>query len=127
MFGYRRAAIVAASLALAFASPVAAQSDPFTGGEYVEVSSITVDDGHYMDYATFLADDWRKRQEYAKKQGWISGYEVLANVHKRPGEPDLILVVRYRTLPDGAESEKRNEAMRAFCQPDRRADGSGLG
>ena len=116
MFGYRRAAIVAASLALAFATPVAAQSDPMKPGEYVEVSSITVDDGHYMDYANFLAGDWRKRQEYAKQQGWITGYEVLSNVNKRAGEPDLILITRYRAQPDSAESERRDAAVRAYVQ-----------
>ena len=108
----RHAAIVAASLAFVFASPAAvAQSDPFTGGDYVEVSSITVDDGHYLDYANFLTDQWRKRQEYAKQQGWITGYEVLANVNKRPGEPDFILVVRFKSLPDGVEGAKRDAAM----------------
>ncbi len=113
---YRRAAIVAASLAFVFATPLAAQSDPFTGGDYVVVSSITVDDGHYMDYATFLADTWRKRQDFAKQQGWITGYEVLANVNKRPGEPDFILVVRFRSMPDGVESERRGAAMRDYAK-----------
>lgn len=112
----RHAAILAASLSFAFASPLAAQSDPFMGGDYVEVSSITVDDGHYLDYANFLADTWRKRQEFAKQKGWITGYEVLANVNKRPGEPDVILVVRFPSMPSGAESEKRGEAMRAYAQ-----------
>jgi hypothetical protein len=114
MFGYRRAAIVAASLALVFATPVAAQSNPLKPGDYVEVGSISVDDGHYLDYARFLADDWRKRQEYAKQQGWITGYEVLANVNRRAGEPDLILITRYRAMPDAAEGERRDAAMRAY-------------
>jgi len=102
----RRAAILAASLAFAFATPVMAQSDPMVGGDYVEVSSISVDDGHYRDYANHMAGAWRTNQEYAKSQGWITGYEVLANVNKRPGEPDLILVVRFKSTPDAAESER---------------------
>jgi hypothetical protein len=106
MFGYRRAAVLAASLALVFATPVAAQSNPLKPGEYVD----------FIDYARFLADDWRKRQEYAKQQGWITGYEVLVNVNKRPGEPDLILVTRYRTVPDAAEGDRRDAAMRAYVQ-----------
>ncbi len=116
MFGYRCAAVMAASLALACATPVAAQSNPFTDGEFLEVSSISIEDGHYLDYANYLADQWRKRQEYAKSQGWISGYEVLANVNKRAGEPDLILVVRFRSVADGAESERRGNAMRAHMR-----------
>ena len=108
----RHAAIVAASFAFAFATPIAAQSDPFTGGDYVQVSSITVDDGHYLDYATHLATIWRSNNEYAKSQGWISSYEVLTNVNKRAGEPDLILVVRFKSLPDAAESERRAKMYR---------------
>ena len=116
MNAYRKAAVMAASLALAWSMPGAAQTDPFVGGDYVEVSSITVDDGHGLDYAQFLASEWRARQEFAKKQGWIDSYEVLGNVHARAGEPDLILVVRYKSLPDAAEQVKRNDAMRAYNQ-----------
>lgn len=109
---YRRAVILAASLAFAFASPLAAQTSPFVPGEYVEVSSISVDDGHNLDYANFLAGQWRDRQEYAKSQGWITGYEVLSNVNKRHGEPDLILVVRRKNSPDSGEQQRRDAAMR---------------
>jgi hypothetical protein len=38
---------------------------------------------------------------------------LLANVHKRTGEPDLYLVRRYRDIPDGAEGEKRAAKIRA--------------
>ncbi len=106
---YRKLAIAAASLALAWSVPGMAQSNPFVGGDYVEVSSVTIDDGHFSDYASFLATQWRAEQEFAKSQGWITGYEVLGNVHKRPGEPDLILVIRYKSMPDGAEGERRNK------------------
>lgn len=112
MLPLRRAAILAASLSLAFATPALPQSDPMIGGALVEVSSISIDDGHYLDYANHLAGMWRANQEYAKSQGWISGYEVLANVHKRPGEPDLILVVRFPSIPDAAENERRAKMYR---------------
>ncbi|MGH6786895.1 MAG: hypothetical protein ACREBO_08690 [Novosphingobium sp.] len=108
----RRAAVLAASLALAFTAPLAAQvSDPFVGGDYVDVSSISVDDGHYLDYANYLAGQWRKQQDFAKSQGWISSYEVLANSHKRAGEPDIILVVRFKNFADGAEGDRRYKAF----------------
>lgn len=112
MSAFRRAAVLAASLSLAFATPALAQSDPMTLGEFVEVSSITIDDGHYLDYANHLAGMWRANQEYAKSQGWISGYEVLNNANKRPGEPDLILVVRFKNFADAAESERRGKMYR---------------
>ena len=107
-----KAAVLAATLTLACASPAIAQTDPMVGGELVDVASISVDDGHYLDYARHLAGMWRKQQEYAKSQGWITGYEVLANVHKRPGEPDVILVTRYKNVPDAAEGERRAKQFR---------------
>jgi hypothetical protein len=107
-----KAAVLAASMSLVFATPAGAQSDPMVGGDLVDVSSISIDDGHYLDYANHLAGMWRKQQEYAKSQGWITGYEVLANVHKRPGEPDLILVTRYKSVPDAAEGERRAKQFR---------------
>ena len=112
MNAYRKAAVMAASLALAWSVPGIAQNYPMTGGEYVEVSSITIEDGHDVDYANYLAGQWRANQEYAKSQGWITGYEVLGNVNKRPGEADLILVVRYKSIPEGAEGERRGAQMR---------------
>jgi hypothetical protein len=112
MNAYRKAAVMAASLALAWSVPGIAQNYPMTGGEYVEVSSITIEDGHDVDYANYLSSQWRANQEYAKSQGWITGYEVLANVNKRPGEADLILVVRYKSIPEGAEGERRGAQMR---------------
>lgn len=112
----RYAAILAASFAFAFANPLAAQTDPMVPGDYVEVGSITIDDGHYLDYANFLAGAWKGRMEYAKSQGWITGYEVLANVNKRPGEPDLILVTRFKSMPDAAEIQKRDATARAYMK-----------
>ena len=114
MNAYRKAAVLAATLALAWSVPGMAQNSPFVPGDYVEVSSVTVDDGHGLDYENFLASTWRERQEFAKKQGWIDGYEVLANVNARAGEPDLILVTRFKSMPDAAEQMRRDDAMRAY-------------
>lgn len=103
------------AVALSFALPhvAAAQDDPFRGGDYVEVTGITIDDGHFLDYATFLTGYYKSQEEFAVKQGWQTAWEVLANVHKRAGEPDLYLVRRYRDIPDGAEGDKRAAKIRA--------------
>ena len=45
MNAYRKAAVMAASLALAWSVPGMAQNSPFVPGDYVEVASITIDDG----------------------------------------------------------------------------------
>ncbi len=118
-----RAALLAAPLCLAFAAPAVAQNSPFSSGDYVTVASISVDDGHSIDYETYLSGRWKAQQEFAKSQGWITGYEVLANVNKRPGEPDLYLITRRHTLPDAAESERRDQVARDhFKEDDKAAD-----
>lgn len=115
---FRRVAVMAASLSLAFAMPTLAQaqSDPLIAGDFSEISQITIDDGHYLEYATFLAGQWRANQEYAKSQGWITGYLILANVNKRAGEPDLILVVNRAEFPSSAEGERRSAQYQAHMK-----------
>lgn len=112
-----RAAVLAATMAFAFATPAAAD-DPWPNepGDYVEVSSIQVDDGNDLTYMNHLAGAWRKGQDFAKSQGWISGYEILANVNRRAGEPDYYLVTRFPRFADKAEEEKRDAAYFAHMQ-----------
>lgn len=113
----RRAALAAVSLSLAFAAPAMAQSAyPMDQGDFIELSAISVDDGHSLDYMNHLANNWRKAQDYAKSQGWITGYEVMVNAYPRKGEPDVYLLVRTARLPDAAEDAKRDEAYRAYMQ-----------
>ena len=110
------AAMLAVPFAVALSAPAMAQNYPMTSGDYEEVGMIDVSDGGGYEYATFLATTWKKNQEFAKSKGWIKGYQVLANVHPRPGEPDLYLVTTFSSLPDAAEEEKRNEAYRDFMK-----------
>ncbi len=114
MKSLRFAAMAAA--ALAFAAPVAlsAQQVPVVPGDYVTVSMISVDDGHDLDYINHLAGMWRKGQDFAVKQGWITGYEILTNEDKRPGEPDYYLITRFAKFADPAEEQKRQDAYTAY-------------
>lgn len=115
MKALHRAAIFAATLSLALSAPVRAEdSYPVKPGDYVEIGMITVDDGHDLDYMNWLADQWRKRQDYAKSQGWITGYEILTNEYRRAGEPDVYLITRFAAWPSTTENDKRGDALRAY-------------
>lgn len=109
-------AMLAAPLAIALSTPAAAQNYPMTSGDYEEVGMIDVSDGGGLEYANYLATTWKKNQEFAKSKGWITGYQVLANVNPRPGEPDLYLVTSFSSMPDASEEEKRNTAYRDFMK-----------
>jgi len=111
-----KAAVLAASLSCAMQIPAAAQNYPFTPGDYTEVSMIDIADGGGLQYATYLANEWRKSQEFAKSKGWITGYAVYDNVNSRAGEPDLYLTVTFPNMPDAAEDEKRDAAYRDFMK-----------
>ena len=107
--------LLAAAAAIAFSNPALAQDAyPVNPGDYVEVSMISVDDGHDLDYLNYLAGTWRKNQDFAVAQGWISSYEILSNENRRPGEPDLYLVTRFKAFADPAEAKRRDDAYRAF-------------
>ena len=113
----RCAAIAAVSLCLAFAAPVQAQdSYPLEDGDFVEISSIQIDDGHSLAYAQHVAGMWRKGQDFAKAQGWITSYEVMGNMYPRRGEPDVYLIVRFANFATAAENVKRDAAYRAHMQ-----------
>ena len=101
-----------AAVTLAFAAPALAQNDPFMGGDYVSVTAVSLDDGHYLDYASFLSGFYKDQEQYAVKQGWETSWEILANVNPRKGEPDLYLVRRFKDIPNGAEGERRAQMIR---------------
>ncbi len=107
-----------ASLVLGASVPASAQNLPVGFGDYVEVTSVSIDDGHFVDYASFLSTKWKAQEDFAKAQGWITGYEILANPFKRAGEPDMYLIERYRALPDATEMAKREQIMRAQVKMD---------
>lgn len=110
-------ALVAMAMTLPLAAPVAAQEFPLAPGEYVRMSGIVVDDGEGgLKYAEWLATEWKRFQEYAKSQGWITDYGIYSNVNARTGEPDLYLTTRFASLPDAAEQERRDKAFDAWSR-----------
>ena len=112
----RLAAMAAFALSLAAPAAVMAQATdwPVTSGDYVEVSMITIDDGHALEYLDYLSGTWRKSQDYAKQQGWITGYEIWSNEYPRDGEADIYLVTYTPQLPDAAESARREKQFNEF-------------
>ena len=87
----RRFLLGAVGAAMMFAAvPAAAQSLPLVGGDYWDVTSVKIDDGHFADYADFLVSDSKKQNEYAKSKGWIKAYYILSNNNARKDEPSPV-------------------------------------
>ena len=102
------------AVTLTFAVPAAAQDYPLKGADYWTVAEITIDDGHFGDYADHLAGAYRKTNDFAKSKGWIKSYHILSNVNKRGSEPDLYLVTISDRLPSPAEDVTREAEMNAY-------------
>lgn len=112
---------VLGAVSLFAATPVIAQDYPLKGGNYWNVAEITIDDGHFGDYADHLAGAYRKTEDFAKSKGWIKAYYILANVNKRASEPDLYLVTISDHLTNVAEDEAREKEMNAYLATSSRA------
>lgn len=89
-------------------SSVFAQDWPLKGGDYWEVAAVDIKDGGGLKYTRWLADEWRKNNDFAMEQGWIKDFFILSNVHGRKGEADLYLVRVFESMPSGSEGEKRS-------------------
>jgi hypothetical protein len=119
------AALCAGSMVLSV--PAAAQELPLKAGDFWDVGSITIDDGHFGDYADYLAGQYRKNMEFQKSKGWIKDYYILANVNKRSDEPDLYLVTVLDHVTTPAEGIAREKEMNAFLQQTTRQSIAGSG
>lgn len=106
----------AAGAALVIASPAQAQQWPLTEGDYWEVTGVDVDDGHDLDYANFIADRWMANQEFAKSQGWITGYYALGNMYPRKDEPEVYLITTFSAMATPEEGDKRQAAYEAYMK-----------
>jgi len=102
------------AVAMAWAVPAASQELPVVPGDYWDVQGIKIDDGHFAEYADFLASDFRKESEFAKSKGWMKGYYMLENVNARADEPNLYLIRIYDHMPTAAEQVQRQKEMTAF-------------
>ena len=113
-----RKTIIAAlgAATMLFAVPAAAQEFPVKGGDYWTIAEITIDDGHFGDYADHLAGLYRKSIDFQKSKGWIKSSYILSNVNKRSGEPDLYLVTIADRPTTPAEDDARAKETNAYLQ-----------
>lgn len=119
------AALGAATMLLA--APAFAQDIPLMNGNFWNVTEVTIDDGHFSDYADYLAGQWRKQEEFSKSKGWTKDYYILANSNKRAGEPDLYLVRIFDRMTTPAEDLAREREMNTYMAQTSRQSEAGSG
>jgi len=87
--------------ALALLMPLFAVAErEYSNEGYWTVTAVDTKEGSFDAYLSDLKKFWRTSIEEGMKDGKIVSYQVFSNVHSRPGEPDLWLVVQWKS---GAE------------------------
>jgi hypothetical protein len=100
-----------------------AQDHPYSEGVVVNVARIRTVDGHFEDYMKWLATEWKKQQEIAKKLGHIVSYEIMTVEARAPDDADILLVTRYKNWAalDGALA-KGDEVIKQIGQTNDQAN-----
>jgi hypothetical protein len=121
------AAALAAGVTMSAAMPAAAQESAYTPGTYMVVQGIFVEDGQFENYMDYIADRYRRNQDFARQRGWITGYRIFANVNRRGDEPHLYLLTEMPRLATPQEELERERTItQAMRETTRQAtEGSG--
>jgi hypothetical protein len=105
---------------LAFIFPATAQELSYTPGTVWNISNIQVEPGQTQRYLDYLASDWKKINEFGKKEGYVVSYHVFQVNNARNGEPDLILAVEYKDYYTNAQQLAQQKSLEAFLASDAR-------
>lgn len=102
------AAALAVGSVMVVPASASAQAVAYTPGNYWSVQGIYIEPGQFENYMDYIADRYRRNQEFAKSQGWISGYRILVNVNRRKDEPDMYLISEFAQMPNAKEQMERD-------------------
>jgi hypothetical protein len=98
----------------AFLLPATAQDLSFTPGTVWNFSNIQVEPGQMQNYLDYLAGDWKRLNEFGKKEGYVVSYHVFSVNNARNGEPDIILAVEYKDYYSNAQQLAQQKQLEAF-------------
>ncbi len=117
-----------AGAALAFtaalATPATAQETSYKPGSVWTASRIHVLPGQFDNYMDWLAGDWKRMREFAKKEGVELNYHILSVNNARKDEPNLILLIESKDYLPTAQQEAFNKKLNAYLASDDRKQGA---
>jgi hypothetical protein len=108
--------IVAGALALsvlgAAAVTVHAQvKRPYHDGTVWNVTFVRMKPGMDSAYLNYLASDWKRNQEAAKKEGLIVSYKILSTEAHSPDDWNLILMTETKDLASMEANQDKADAL----------------
>ena len=110
--------VLAATIAMA--GPAMTQERSWKPGSVWTASRIKVMPGQFDNYMDFLGGQWKRVQEFGKKEGVVLSYHILSVNNARKDEPDLILLVETKDYMTTAQQDAFNDKMNAFLASDDR-------
>jgi hypothetical protein len=116
------ASFIASLFASAFvllSTNASAQVPSYTPGTVWNISNIQIEPGQFENYMDFLANTWKKSNEFGMKEGNVVSYHVFQVNNPRSGEPDLILAIETKDYMSNADQlllQKKYEAFMAMDQ-----------
>jgi hypothetical protein len=103
---------VATSLAWAAGLSVYAQvKRPYRNGSVWNVSMIRMKPGMDTAYLNYIATDWKRNQEAAKKEGLLVSYRVLQTEAHNPNDWNLLLMTEYKDLASLEANQDKADAL----------------
>jgi hypothetical protein len=84
---------------------------PYRDGTVWNVSFIRVKPGMDTAYLNYLATDWKRNQEAAKKEGLIVSYKVLATEGHSPTDWNLMLMTEVKDLATMEANQDKADAL----------------
>ena len=102
---------VAAGVLAAGLSLYAQVTRPYRNGSVWEMSFIRIKPGMDAAYLNYIATDWKRVQESAKKEGLILSYRVLTTEGHGPTDFNMILMTEYKDLATLEASEQKSDAF----------------
>jgi hypothetical protein len=100
--------------------PATGQELSYTPGTVWNISNIQIEPGQTQRYLDYLAGDWKKLNEFGKKEGYVVSYHVFQVNNARNGEPDLILAIEYKDYYTNAQQLAQQKSLEAFLASDAR-------
>lgn len=81
--------------------PLMAQAqESYTLGSYWQITGVKTMPTKFDDYIEDIGGLWRTEMERMKEDGKILSYKLLSNVHARESEPNLWLMVEWKSAAD---------------------------
>ena len=84
---------------------------PYHDGSVWSIGFIRVKPGMDAAYMNYLATDWKKNQEAAKKAGLILSYKVIGTEEHSPTDWNLMLMTEYKDMASMEANQDKADAL----------------